>query len=425
MNNGRYEDSMKVCVVGLGYIGLPTAVILASHGCEVIGVDISYFVVDNLKQGKVVIEEPNLEFITKECVMKGMLRPKLEPEIADAFIIAVPTLFQGEDKSCDLTYVLNALESILPYLRKGNTVIIESTIAPLSTEESILPILEKQGFKIGINLYLAHCPERVLPGRILYELENNDRIIGGITRECAEHAAKVYRTFVRGKLILTNARTAELSKCMENTFRDVNIALSNELAKICNELHIDCMQVIRMVNRHPRVQMLTPGPGVGGHCLAIDPYFICSKAKDTSRLISLAREINTSMPEYVETQVRALLPVASKIAVFGLSYKGNIDDTRESPALEVVNRLREGYELMIYDPHVHGYKTTSMEEAVRGADMILVLSDHKEFATLDHKQLVEWMNHPVLFDTRNFIQPQLGSGLTVINFGNVFQYVKK
>lgn len=416
---------MTVCVVGLGYIGLPTAVMLASHGCEVVGVDKSDFVIENLRQETVVIEEPELAEITKECVMNGSFRPSKTPEEADAFIIAVPTPYHNDkEHSCDLTYVLQAAESILPYIKQGDTIILESTVAPRSTKEYLQPMFEKAGFEAGKDIYLAHCPERVLPGRILYELEHNDRIIGGITLECSKKAAKIYETFVKGELILTNARTAELSKCIENTYRDVNIALSNELAKICNELKIDCMDVIRMANRHPRVNLMTPAPGVGGHCLAIDPYFICAKAKTTSKLIRLARDINTSMPEYVEKHVRKILPNQnSKIAVLGLAYKGDIDDIRESPSIKVIGRLKKDYTIMMYDPHVRNQSTTTLEEAVRNADLILVLCDHKEFRTLNHKQLAEWMKQPILFDTKNFFDAQEGSGLTIINYGNLYQYL--
>lgn len=255
------EENMgkKICVIGLGYIGLPTSAVFAESGCEVVGVDISEKVVNMLNQGHIHIEEPGLGEVIKTQVEKGNFRASLTPEKADAFIVAVPTPnLDDEFRSCDLTYVIQGIKKIIPYLEKGNTVIVESTIAPKSMDDHVKPVLEEAGFAIGSDLYLAHCPERVLPGQILYELRHNNRIVGGITEECTEHAAEVYATFVEGEIIKTEAKTAELSKCMENTFRDVNIALANELAKICDELDINCLDVIQMANKHPRVNIHQP-----------------------------------------------------------------------------------------------------------------------------------------------------------------------
>lgn len=417
---------MKICVIGLGYIGMPTSVMFAHHGCEVIGVDVSEYVVSNLNEGKIVIEEPGLGELAKQCVKDGSLRGSTTPELADTFIIAVPTPFHNDQqKSCDLTYVIQAVQSILPYIKKGNTIIIESTIAPRSTDDFIKPMIEACGYVIGIDIYLAHCPERVLPGRILYELEHNNRIIGGITSECSKKAAQVYQTFVQGELILTEAKTAELSKCMENTFRDVNIALANELAQICYELDINCLDVINMANKHPRVNLHQPGPGVGGHCLAIDPYFICAKVPETARLIKMARDINTSMPEFVVERVKQLLHVEenAKIAILGVAYKGNIDDIRESPALEIVEKLKEEYTVAIYDPHVKRADYVTLLEAAKDADLMIVLCDHDEFKHLDHKSLAELMKNPVLFDTKNIIKEQQETGLKIINYGNLFSFI--
>lgn len=256
---GRYYEK-KICVIGLGYIGLPTSAMFAQSGCEVVGVDVSEKVVNTLNQGQIHIEEPGLQEVIKKQVEEGNFRASLIPEKADAFIVAVPTPnLDDEFRSCDLSYVIQGVEKIIPYLEKGNTVIVESTIAPKSTDDCIKPILEKAGFEIGKDIYLAHCPERVLPGQILYELRHNNRIVGGITKACTDHAAEVYATFVEGEIIKTEAKTAELSKCMENTFRDVNIALANELAKICDELDINCLDVIEMANKHPRVNLHQPG----------------------------------------------------------------------------------------------------------------------------------------------------------------------
>ncbi len=418
----------KICIIGLGYIGLPTAAMFSEYGCEVVGVDISEKVVNKLNQGVIHIEEPGLGEIIKKQVAKGNFRASLLPEQADAFIIAVPTPnLEDEYRSCDLTYVLEGVKEILPYLQKGNTVIVESTIAPKSMDDFVKPIIEDAGYVIGKDIYLAHCPERVLPGKILNELRYNNRIVGGITEACTEHAAEIYGIFVEGEIIKTEAKTAELSKCMENTFRDVNIALANELAKICYELDINCLDVIKMANKHPRVNLHQPGPGVGGHCLAIDPYFICAKAPETARLIALSRQTNCSMPEYVADKVQMLLEgiVSPKVAAFGMSYKGNIDDVRESPAVSIINILKnKGISVEVYDPHVENAGCVELESAVTDADLVLILTDHNEYKNLDHKYIAGLMRTPKLFDTRNIIKRQQDSGLEIINYGNLYKFKK-
>ena len=418
----------KICVIGLGYIGLPTSAMFAQSGCEVLGVDISERVVNTLNQGLIHIEEPGLADVVKEQVENGNFRASLEPEKADAFIISVPTPnLEDEFRSCDLTYVIQGVERILPFLEKGNTVIVESTIAPKSMDDVIAPIFEKNGYVVGKDVYLAHCPERVLPGQILYELRYNNRIVGGITPACTEHAAEVYGIFVEGEIIKTEAKTAELSKCMENTFRDVNIALANELAKICYDLDINCLDVIQMANKHPRVNIHQPGPGVGGHCLAIDPYFICAKAPDVAKIIRLSRDTNRSMPGYVVDKVNMLVKGINnpKIAAFGVTYKGNVDDVRESPSFEIVEILKnQGLEVRVYDPHVDNPEYVDLDTAVTDADLIVVLTDHNEYKDMNHEHIASLMKTPVLFDTRNIVKQQEESGLTVINYGNLYQYKK-
>src|SRR5690606_13036575 len=307
--------------------------------------------------GKIHIEEPGLQEALEEVIANGKFRAALEPEKADAFIISVPTPNNDDEfKSCDLNYVLSAVKAALPYVEKGNVLIVESTIAPRSMDDFVRPLVEQAGFVVGKDIFLVHCPERVLPGQIMHELIHNNRIVGGITPECTEAGAMVYSTFVKGELIKTDAKTAEMSKLMENTFRDVNIALANELTKVCNELDINALDVIEMANKHPRVNLHTPGPGVGGHCLAVDPYFIVAKAPETAQLINLARSINTSMPHFVVENINKLMEkVQGKvITLFGLTYKGNVDDVRESPAMEIRELLlQEGkFEVRAYDPHV-------------------------------------------------------------------------
>ena len=410
---------MKICIMGQGYIGLPTAALFTRNHCEVVGVDINEQIVENLNKGIIHIEEPGISDIIKNAVKNKVYKASLTPEKADAFIITVPTPYIVENYSCDLSYVITACETIIPYIEKGNTVIIESTIAPMSTDETIKPIFEKAGFKIGEDLFLAHCPERVLPGRIIEELIHNDRIIGGVTPECAVKASEVYGQFVEGDLMLTEAKTAELSKCMENTFRDVNIALANELAKICAEIGVNALDVIEMANKHPRVNLHSPGPGVGGHCLAIDPYFIYAKAPETAKIIKLARDTNNSMPDFVCEYVNKIIS-EGKIAVFGVSYKGNTGDDRESPAYEIIAKLSTKYEIAIHDPHIENPNFVSFEEAVKDANLILVLCDHDEFKDMDYDYINKSMAKSVIFDTKNIIK-EVPSEIKLFNYGNLYE----
>ena len=410
---------MKVCEIGQGYIGLPTAALFSKSHCKVVGVDISEKIINNLNKGIVHIEEPGIGELIKNAVEKKTYVASLTPQKADAFIITVPTPYVIENYSCDLTYVIDACHSIIPFLEEENTVIIESTIAPMSTDEQIKPIFEEAGFTIGKDLYLAHCPERVLPGQIMYELVNNNRIIGGITPECAKKASEVYGKFVKGELILTEAKTAELSKCMENTFRDVNIALANELAKICAKIGVNALDVIEMANKHPRVNLHSPGPGVGGHCLAIDPYFIYAKAPETAKIIKLARDTNNSMPDFVCENVKKIIK-KGKIAVLGVSYKGNTDDDRESPAYEIISKLSSDYDILIHDPHIENPNYLNFNEVIKDSDLILVLCDHDEFKNLDYDLIKNSMKNPIIFDTKNIIK-EVPSEIKLYNYGNLYE----
>ncbi|MBO6109512.1 MAG: nucleotide sugar dehydrogenase [Methanobrevibacter sp.] len=407
---------MKVCIIGQGYIGLPTAALFARNHCKVVGVDINEKMIENLNNGIIHIEEPGISDIIKQALKNKVYKASLKPEKADAFIITVPTPYIPENYSCDLSYVISACESIIPFLEKGNVVIVESTIAPMSTDNIVKPIFEKEGFTIGNDLYLAHCPERVLPGKIIEELIHNDRIIGGITPECSQKASEVYGQFVEGELMLTEAKTAELSKCMENTFRDVNIALANELAKICSEIGVNALDVIKMANKHPRVNLHSPGPGVGGHCLAIDPYFIYAKAPETAKLIKLARDTNNSMPGFVCENVRKIIK-KGKIAILGVSYKGNTGDDRESPAYEIIADLTKDYEISIHDPHISNPNFVSFKEAVIDADLILILCDHNEFKNLDYTLIHE---DTIIFDTKNIIY-KVPDKIKLFNYGNLYE----
>lgn len=420
---------MKICTIGLGYIGLPTSIMFAKHGVEVVGVDVKQSVIDSLNGGQIHIEEPGLQEALEEVLKKDAFKASLTPEKADAFIISVPTPNHNDEyKSCDLSYVLSGVKSVLPYVEKGNVIIVESTIAPRSMDDEVKPLVEAAGFTVGEDIFLVHCPERVLPGQILHELVHNNRIVGGITPACTEAGAKVYATFVQGEIIKTNAKTAEMSKLMENTFRDVNIALANELAKVCTELEINALDVIEMANKHPRVNLHTPGPGVGGHCLAVDPYFIVAKAPETAKLINLSREINVSMPEYVVENVNKLMVNrgGKVITVFGLTYKGNVDDIRESPAMEIYKMLKEqgNFEVRAYDPHVElDWVISNLEDAVNNSDLILILADHNEFKQFTGSELMQ-MNEKLIFDTKNVVNT-VSTDIEYVNYGNLYEALKK
>ncbi|AMG64130.1 MULTISPECIES: nucleotide sugar dehydrogenase [Staphylococcus] len=415
---------MKLTVVGLGYIGLPTSIMFAKHDVDVLGVDINDKTIDSLQKGKVNIEEPGLQEVFEEVLEKGTLKVSTKPAEADAFIISVPTPNNDDEyESCDISIVLNAVNSVLPYLKKGDTIIVESTIAPRTMDDHVKPLIEDKGFTVGEDIYLVHCPERVLPGKILEELIYNNRIIGGVTPNCVEAGKRVYSTFVKGELIETNARTAEMSKLMENTYRDLNIALANEITKISNHLDINVLDVIEMANKHPRVNIHSPGPGVGGHCLAVDPYFIIAKDPEHSPLIQTGRKVNRSMPHYVVEHVKRILSGINhaKIAVFGLTYKGDVDDIRESPALDIYHLLQEeNFEVTAYDPHVElDFVERDINKAIEDASLVLILSDHSEFKELSDDDF-KLMKNKIIFDTKNVVKSNFND-LSYFNYGNLYK----
>ncbi|QUR93820.1 nucleotide sugar dehydrogenase [Macrococcoides canis] len=415
---------MKLTTVGLGYIGLPTSIMFAKHGVDVVGVDIKQEAVDKLNNGQIHIEEPGLQEALEEVLASGKFKASTTPEQADVYIIAVPTPNNNDQfKSCDISIVMSAVESVLPLVRKGDTIIVESTIAPRTMDDFVKPLVESEGFVIGEDVYLVHCPERVLPGQIMHELVFNNRIIGGVTPQCIEAGKRVYGTFVQGEMIETNAKTAEMSKLMENTYRDVNIALANELAKICNELDINALDVIEMANKHPRVNIHLPGPGVGGHCLAVDPYFIIAKDPINSQMIQSARSINNSMPHYVVSTTKKILRNVdgNKVTVFGLTYKGDVDDIRESPAFDIYEMLKNesNLEVVAYDPHVKlSWVETDLNAAVKDSSLVLVLSDHSEFKQMNDNDFV-LMKDKVIFDTKNVMQQNFNE-VNYYNYGNIY-----
>jgi len=403
-----------ISVIGLGYIGLPTATVFASRQRKVIGVDVNQHAVDVINQGKIHIVEPDLDMLVHASVSQGFLRATTVPEPADAFLIAVPTPFNG-DKTPDLTYIEAAVKSIAPVLKKGDLVILESTSPVGATEQMATWMAEArpdltfpQQVGEASDVRVAHCPERVLPGHVLRELVENDRIIGGMTPKCSLTAKELYQLFVRGNCIITDARTAEMCKLTENSFRDVNIAFANELSIICDRLNINVWELIGLANRHPRVNILQPGPGVGGHCIAVDPWFIVHSAPEISNLIKTAREVNDAKPQYVIDQVRKYASKFRKptIACLGLAFKANIDDLRESPALHIVNEIAEAFEAQIIavEPNVSNrperlhasVKLATLVQALAEADIVVLLVEHAQFHGIDRLTL----NSKIIIDTR-------------------------
>ena len=398
----------KVSVIGLGYIGLPTAAVIASRGVEVIGVDVSQHAVDTINQGKIHIVEPDLDMLVQSAVTTGKLRATIEPEAADVFMIAVPTPFSDGFKP-DVSYIEAAVKKIAPVLEKGNLLILEST-SPVGTTEKISLWMSEIRADLSFphqtseqaDIQIAHCPERVLPGYVIQELVSNDRVIGGLTPYCAEQAKSLYQLFVKAECIITDARTAEMAKLTENSFRDVNIAFANELSIICDKLNINVWELIKLANRHPRVNILKPGPGVGGHCIAVDPWFIVDSAPDEARLIRTAREVNDAKPEFVLNKVRHVAEEFKhpKIALLGLAFKADIDDLRESPAVGIAQKvIQDGLgEVMIVEPHITelpaqlqagNAQLVSLGESLDKANIIVTLTDHSIFKQVKQSMLQE------------------------------------
>ncbi|SQI44272.1 UDP-glucose 6-dehydrogenase ywqF [Leminorella richardii] len=402
-----------ISVIGLGYIGLPTASAFASHKKNVIGVDVNQHAVDTINRGAIHIVEPDLDKVVKEAVEGGFLRAVTKPQPADAFLIAVPTPFKG-DHEPDMVYVESAARSIASVLKKGDLVILESTSPVGATEQMAgwladarpdLTFPQNAGEAADINI--AYCPERVLPGRVMIELLQNDRVIGGMTPRCSERASALYKIFLKGECVVTNARTAEMCKLTENSYRDVNIAFANELSLICDHQDINVWELIRLANRHPRVNILQPGPGVGGHCIAVDPWFIVAQNPQEARIIRTAREVNDGKPYWVLEKVKAAVAdcltesgkraAEVKIACFGLAFKPDIDDLRESPALEITHMIADWHagKTLAVEPNVHQLPAilankvalTETEKALAEADVIVMLVDHRQFKAIAPEQV--------------------------------------
>lgn len=396
----------KICMIGIGYVGLPTAAMFASKGHKVIGYDLNKKAVDALNKGEIIIEEPGLLELVKECVEKGNLSATTTcPPDCDVYIIAVPTPI-NDDKTADMSYVESATRAIVPHLRKGCIVILESTSPPRTVEDLMLPILKETGLELGEELLVAHSPERILPGKVIEELRTNSRIVGGINEKSSLEVKKVYESIVEGEIFITTSTTAEMCKVMENTFRDVNIALANELAKISEELGVNAFEVIRLANHHPRVNILSPGPGVGGHCIALDPWFLVEKSEN-AKLIKQARLINDSMPQFVFDKIKNILGGfnGQTISLFGVTYKPNIDDIRESPVMHLLDMLKkENIKVNVCDPHAKEQVENNIDiyEAVKDASIMVLGVNHSEFENIDFSKISTLLKDKNILDTRNF-----------------------
>ncbi|EAI4483744.1 UDP-N-acetyl-D-mannosamine dehydrogenase [Campylobacter lari] len=403
----------KVCIIGLGYIGLPTAAVFASRKVKVLGVDINQQVVDTINQGKIHIVEPELDILVHAVVKDGYFKAVTLPDEADAFIIAVPTPFKEEDHEPNLDYIKAASKSVAKVLKKGNLVILESTSPVGATEQMAKWLADERPdltfpHQIGeeSDIKIAHCPERVLPGQVIRELVENDRIIGGMTQKCTEQAANLYKIFVQGECIKTNARTAEMAKLTENSFRDVNIAFANELSILCDKLDINVWELIKLANRHPRVNILQPGCGVGGHCIAVDPWFIVHQNPTEAKIIKIAREVNDNKPNFVIQKIKERVKGISqpKIACLGLAFKPDIDDLRESPALDIVIKLANecDNQILAVEPNIKqlplklqdkaNIELVSLTQALDEADIVVILVKHKEFIGMQSDKLIDFVN---------------------------------
>jgi UDP-N-acetyl-D-mannosaminuronic acid dehydrogenase len=408
----------KVCVIGLGYIGLPTASTFATRGLQVVGVDNNIEVISTLRNGGIHISEPGLQLLVRKALESGRLTISETPEIADAFIIAVPTPFYEDDQGiyngrayrlADMRAVTSATESIVPHLRPGNLVIIESTSPPRTTVDLVRSILERSGLRAGSDFHLAYSPERVLPGKIIQELTENARVIGGIDGASARAGRDLYAHFVKGEIVLTDATTAEMVKLMENTYRDINLAIANEFSRLAKRFGVDIWEAISIANRHPRVKILNPGPGVGGHCISVDPWFLVEAAPDLSELIFAARHVNDGQPHFVLDLIKEVVgdDLSGKhIAALGLAFKPDVDDLRESPAIEVAKLLAEaGAIVRCYEPYklnavVPGVNSaTTLEDAIRDADVLILLVGHRELKELNPVKVQKLTTARLVVDT--------------------------
>jgi len=428
----------KICVVGLGYIGLPTAATFATHGLQVLGVDINLSVVESLQKGKLHILEPGLDTIVNAAFTSGKLKVASKPEPADAFIIAVPTPFHEDEykefdgrryKLANMSAVVSAAEAIMPLLQKGNLVILESTSPPRTTIDLVSPILERSGLKAGTDFFVCYSPERVLPGQIMRELIENARVMGGITSNSAKEGSALYSIFVKGEIYETDSTTAEMVKLMENTTRDVNIAIANEFSRLAEKFEVNVWEAIQLANKHPRINILNPGPGVGGHCISVDPWFLVEQAPELTTLIFNARKTNDDQPAYVIKKIESCLGrlQGKKIAALGLAYKPDVDDVRESPAVEVVHLLQKsGAQVYAWEPFkpaatINNVQSTkTLEEALGNCDALLILVKHTQFSELDPLEISKTTSARIVIDTVQALNAEQwnNAGFQVFVLGN-------
>ena len=398
-----------VNVVGLGYIGLPTALMLASHGIEVVGTDYNRKLVETLLEGKTTFKEEGLDELFAQAVKSG-IRFSHEYQITNMYIVSVPTPYDEVSKKVDATYVVEAVKSVMNVCPKGATIVIESTISPGTIDKYVRPVVEENGFVIGKDINLVHAPERIIPGNMVYELVHNSRTIGADSREIGEQVKSIYKSFCEGEIVVTDIRTAEMTKVVENTFRDINIAYANELAKICRSDNMDVYEIIRIANKHPRVNILQPGPGVGGHCISVDPWFLVGDYPGLANIILAARKINDSMPDFVLERIHDIMKEnemtdVGRVGLYGLTYKEDVDDLRESPTLQLLDSMERHLSngvIKVYDPFITKdivpNQYHNLDEFLQDVDMVVVMVSHTEI-----KNNMQKLEDKIVFDTRNII----------------------
>ena len=400
---------MKINVIGLGYIGLPTALMFATHGVEVVGTDYNKELVHTLNEGKTTFEEKGLDNLFEKA-LKSNIKFTTEYQKEDIYIVSVPTPYEKEDKKIDPKYVVSAVESVLDACNEGAIIVIESTISPGTIDKFVRPLIKEKGFEIGKDVHLVHAPERIIPGNMIYELENNSRTIGADEKEIGEKIKNLYSSFCKGDIVVTDIKTAEMTKVIENTFRDINIAFANELSRICRKENMDVYEVIRIANKHPRVNILQPGPGVGGHCISVDPWFLVGDYPDIVNVIKAAREVNDGQPQFVLERLRTILKEnnitdLSKVGIYGLTYKDNVDDIRESPTLQLLDKLNknEKEKFKIFDPYITKKIVENQyfdfDEFISKLDVIVIMNAHNQL-----KENVNEIKGKIILDTKNIIE---------------------
>lgn len=400
---------MKINVIGLGYIGLPTALMFATHGVEVVGTDYDKELVHTLNEGKTTFEEKGLDNLFEKA-LKSNIKFTTEYQKEDIYIVSVPTPYEKENEKIDPKYVVSAVESVLDVCNEGAIIVIESTISPGTIDKFVRPLIKEKGFEIGKDVHLVHAPERIIPGNMIYELENNSRTIGADEKEIGEKIKNLYSYFCKGDIVVTDIKTAEMTKVIENTFRDINIAFANELSRICRKENMDVYEVIRIANKHPRVNILQPGPGVGGHCISVDPWFLVGDYPDIVNVIKAARKVNDGQPQFVIERLRTILKEnnitdLSKVGIYGLTYKDNVDDIRESPTLQLLDKLNkdEKEKFKIFDPYVTKKIVENQyfdfDDFISKLDIIVIMNAHNQL-----KENVNKIKGKIILDTKNIIE---------------------